>query len=148
MILFGTQNNNIEDKKKKKTTEGFTYTYETEPIKTNLAAVTFHFFQFDSSRKDSNFTFLEIGANVLRKVILFNYFFSFLWRITTTMGTQSHVITVMGPKWLDFYHSVNVISYGQDKVITLFQLYSRETVGCSTFFISINVLFDSDYVRQ
>ncbi len=23
-----------------------------------------------------------------------------------------------------------------------------ETVGCSTFFISINVLFDSDYVRQ
>ena len=24
----------------------------------------------------------------------------------------------------------------------------RETLGCSTFFISINVLFDSDYVRQ
>ncbi len=25
---------------------------------------------------------------------------------------------------------------------------TRETLGCSTFFISINVLFDSDYVRQ
>ncbi len=26
--------------------------------------------------------------------------------------------------------------------------HSRERLGCLTFFISINVLFDSDYVRQ
>ncbi len=30
----------------------------------------------------------------------------------------------------------------------IFNHFSWETLGCSTFFISINVLFDSDYGRQ
>ncbi len=36
----------------------------------------------------------------------------------------------------------------QEKLFEIVDIFLRETLGCSTFFISINVLFDSDYVRQ
>ncbi len=55
-------------------------------------------------------------------------------------------------KYSVLYKRRFVCSYDLANVISFFLPQSdyikRETLGCSTFFSSINVLFDLDYVRQ